>query len=168
MGNKVNAGLAQKLSSPNQFALVTSTDGDKTNVMALSWWTYCSNHPMTVAICIGNRSYSGDSISKNGEFCVCLPGEELAQSALKAGCTSGRNMDKAYELGIELVPSDTVKPFQVANSRLVLECRLFQTIQLSDHRMFIAEVTGMRSNPEVKNLMAVNGYTELSAVEING
>lgn len=163
----VNPGLAQKLSSPNPFALVTSWDGSRTNVMALSWWTYCSNHPLTVAVCIGSRSYSGDCIAENGEFCLCLPGEGLEKAALAAGTCSGRDRDKAAELGIALTPSVRVAPAYVGNSSLVLECRVKETLSLGDHRMFIAEAVAMHTREGVKNLMAVNGYGGLSTVELS-
>lgn len=161
----VNPGLAQRLSSPNPFALVTSWNGCKTNVMALSWWTYCSNHPLTVAVCIGNRSYSGDCIAENGEFCLCLPGEGLKKAALAAGTCSGRDRDKAAELGIDLTPSAEVAPFYVKNSSLVLECRVKETLSLGDHRIFLAEAVAMHTTEGVKNLMAVDGYARLTVVE---
>lgn len=163
---KVNSGLAQKLSAPNPFALITSWDGRKTNVMALSWWTYCSNHPLTVAVCLGNRSYSGDCIAENGEFCLCLPGEGLERAAMTAGSCSGRDRDKAAELCIALAPAAEVAPAYVENSRLALECRVRETVLLGDHRMFIAEVAAMHANGDVKNLMALDGYSRLSAVEV--
>lgn len=166
MGSEINAGLAQRLSSPNPFALVTSWDGSKTNVMALSWWTYCSNHPLTVAVCIGERSYSGECIAKEEEFCLCLPGEGLKGAALAAGTRSGRDRDKAAELGIALTPAEAVAPAYVEDSRLVLECRVKASLSLGDHRMFIAEAAAMHTKEDVKNLMAADGYARLTAVEL--
>ena len=162
MERNVNPGLAQKLSAPNPFALITAWDGNKTNVMALSWWTYCSNHPLTVAICVGNRSYTGECIADRGEFCLCLPGEGLEQAALQAGACSGRDRDKAAELGIALAPAEAVRPAYVDNSRLALECRVEKTLSLGDHRMFIAEAVAMHARGEVRHLMAVDGYSGLS------
>ena len=162
----VNPGLAQRLSSPNPFALVTSWDGSKTNVMALSWWTYCSNHPLKVAVCIGNRSYSGDCIAENKEFCLCLPAEGLEKAAMEAGACSGRNRDKAAELGIALAPAAEVAPSYVEKSSLTLECRVKEMLSLGDHRMFIAEVAAMHTKEGLKNLMAADGYARLSAVEL--
>ena len=166
MAAVVNAGLAQKISAPNPFALITSTDGTKTNIMALSWWTYCSNKPMTIAVCINDHSYSGRCVAENKQFCLCLPGEELAESAFLTGTCSGEDTDKAQKMNIELVPGEEVEPQYVKNSRLVLECRVKDILQVSDHRMFIAEVVAMHVNPDIKNLMAVNGYGKLSTVEI--
>lgn len=162
---KVDPGLAQKLSAPNPFALITAWDGRRTNVMALSWWTYCSNHPLTVAICIGNKSYSGDCIAESGEFCLCLPGKGLERAALMAGACSGRDRDKAAELGITLTPAAEVAPAYVENSRLVLECRVKETVSLGDHRMFIAEAAAMHAKADVTNLMALDGYSRLSTAE---
>ena len=85
----VDISAAQKLSSPNPFALITSKGERGTNIMALSWWTYCCNHPATVAICIGKRSYSGRCIDQTGQFCLCLPGADIAEAAFRCGTCSG-------------------------------------------------------------------------------
>ena len=167
MGNTVNAALAQKLSSPNPFALLTAFDGSKTDVMAISWWTYCSNHPLTVAVCIGTKGYCGDCIEKNGEFALCLPGNKISEPAFKAGCTTGRNLDKVKEFGLEMVKADTVAPEYVKESRLVMECRVVNQLAVGDHRMFIAEVQAMHTDESVRNLMAINGYAALGTVSLD-
>ena len=42
-------GQAQRMTAPAPFALLTSADKEgKTNIMAVSWWTYLSNHPVKI------------------------------------------------------------------------------------------------------------------------
>ncbi len=63
----VNIGAVQKLTSPNPFALVSVSKPDgTTNLMALSWWTYVSNHPATIAVCLSKKGYTGELIRKTG------------------------------------------------------------------------------------------------------
>lgn len=157
----VNAALAQRLSSPNQFSLVTSTDGKKTNVMALSWWSYCSNRPLTVSICVGKKAYTNVCLKYCNEFCLCLPGTQLQEGALEAGKKSGRDTDKTEQLGFKMKKADSVSPPFVDGCRLVLECRVNNTVEVSDHNMYIAEVVAMHSDAGINNLMAYDGYSVL-------
>lgn len=53
-------GQAQRMTAPAPFALLTSIDKEgKTNIMAVSWWTYLSNHPVKLGACLSNKGYSG-------------------------------------------------------------------------------------------------------------
>jgi len=62
-------GQAQKLTSPNPFALLSVRKNDgTTNVMAVSWWNYASNHPATVTVCLSSKGYSGQCIRESGAF----------------------------------------------------------------------------------------------------
>ena len=57
----VTISEAQKMSSPNPFGLISvkKENGD-TNLMAVSWWTYTSNHPASIAVCLNNKTGSGN------------------------------------------------------------------------------------------------------------
>ena len=96
-------GQAQRMTAPAPFALLTSADKEgKTNIMAVSWWTYLSNHPVKIGACLSSKGYSGGNIREGGEFAICVVDEQLKDSALQCGRCSGRSTDKAAELGIEL------------------------------------------------------------------
>ncbi len=156
---------AQKLTSPNPFALISTVAADgKNNLMALSWWTYLSNHPATVGVCLSKRGYSGGLIARSGEFCLCVPSAALRESALKCGHCSGRDHDKAAEFGIALAPAEHVTAMRVRDSRLVLECRLVQQVELGDHVFYIAEVAGAYGDAAAAGLYAMEGYRCLNTV----
>ena len=156
---------AQKFSSPNPFALLsTRTAEGKNNLMAISWWTYLSNHPATIGVCLSKRGYSGGLIAAAGEFCLCIPDGTLREAALKCGQCSGREHDKAAEFGIVLTDAQHVSVQRVRDSRLVLECRLVQQIEVADHVLYIAEVAGAYGDPDAKGLYAMDGYHRLNTV----
>ena len=155
---------AQKLSSPNPFALVSTADADgRNNLMALSWWTYCSNNPPTVAVCLSKRGYSGTLIKESGEFALCLPDETLKEAAFLCGTCSGRSVDKAEKFGIELAEPDVIRAKPVAHSKVALECRVTQALEAGDHHLFVAEVIAAHGAPDAKHLLAENGYAVLNA-----
>lgn len=158
-------GQAQQYTSPNPFALIsTRTAEGRNNLMALSWWSYLSNHPATIGVCLSKRGFSGGLIAQSGEFCLCVPDESLREAALKCGACSGRDHDKAAEFGIALEPAERVGAMRVSSSRLVLECSLRQQVEVGDHVLYIAEVLGCYGNAHAAGLFAMEGYRRLDAV----
>lgn len=155
---------AQKFSSPNPFALVSTMDQDGSpNLMALSWWTYCSNNPPTIAVCLSKRGYSGKLISHLGEFALCLPDETLQEQAFMCGTCSGRDNDKPGRFGIALTNAEIIAPKLVRNSKVALECRLVNTVEAGDHNLYIAEIVAAHGNADAKHLLTQNGYASLQA-----
>ena len=163
---QVSLSQSQKITSPNPFALVTSLKEDgSTNLMALSWWTYVSNHPATILICTSKRGYTGELIENTGEFALCIVGENLKDSAFLCGTCSGRYHDKAQKFNIPLVPSQMIRPSIVEGSCVALECKLVQSVSGGDHNIFVAEVVHAHYQPEIKPIFAMNGYSVLNTVK---
>lgn len=158
----VEIGKIQKETSPNPFCLITSRkENGETNIMALSWWTYVSNKPATVAVCLSKRGYSGELIGQTGEFGLCLPDESLAEAAMMCGRCSGRECDKAEKFGIELFDAKTISAKLVRKSHIALECRVIKILEVQDHYMFWALIQEAYIHPEYKHLYAFDGYRDL-------
>ena len=74
--NDITLGQAQRLTAPAPFALlcVRKADGGD-NLMAVSWWTYLSNHPPMLGVCLSKKGLSGSLIKQSGVFarptCLC-------------------------------------------------------------------------------------------------
>lgn len=162
---KLTIGQAQRLSAPSPFALLgTKSAGGKENFMAVSWWTYLSNHPPMLGACLSDKGYSGAVIRETGEFTLSLVGESLREAALRCGACSGRNTDKISMLGIETVSCENVKAPAVKDSRLIFECRLSDSCRAGDHTFYIAEIVSVRGDAEVAQLFAFDGYGRLDTV----
>ena len=66
---KITAAQAQRLTAPSPFALLSSLKEDgSTNLMAVSWWTFLSNRPPMIGVCLGKKGASGKLIQSTGEF----------------------------------------------------------------------------------------------------
>ena len=143
-------GQAQRMTAPAPFALLTSADKEgKTNIMAVSWWTYLSNHPVKIGACLSNKGYSGGNIREGGEFAICVVDEQLKDSALQCGRCSGRSTPKV-----------------VAASKVVFECKLSDMLEVGDHTFFAADVVAVYGDDSKKQLFAYDGYGRLgTAVE---
>lgn len=161
----VTIGQAQKLTSPNPFALLTvSKPGGGTNVMAISWWSYASNHPAAVTACLSAKGYSGQCIQECGHFGLSVVGPRLKEAAMGAGSRSGRDRDKAGELGIPLESCEGFSQEMVSGSRLWISCKLKDTLPVGDHILYVGEVEALRADPAVEGLYAWDGYARLDTV----
>ena len=162
---KITIGQAQKMTSPNPFALLTVQKPDgKTTVMAISWWNYASNHPATVVACLSSKGYSGQCIRESGHFGLSVVGAQLKDAALRAGTCSGRDMDKAAELGIPLEKQEGFSQEMVSGSRMWLSCKLKDTLTVGDHVLYVGEVEAALGDPAVEGLFAWEGYGRLDTV----
>ncbi len=164
----IEIGKLQKLTSPNPFALITTRKRNgKTNIMALSWWTYVSNKPSMLAICLSKKGYSGKLIKETGEFGLNLVGKEFMDVAMLCGRCSGCDVDKAEKFGIQLLEANSMKTKILKDAVATVECKLVNSIEASDHEIFIAEITDIViNNPEGEQLYAINGYSMLQSIEL--
>lgn len=162
---RIDIRAAQKLTAPNPFCLLSSQKPDgTTNLMALSWWTYVSNQPPTLAVCLSNKGFSGTCIRETGQFGLSLVGKNLREQAIKVGTCSGRTVDKAAELGIPLRKLDGFGPMLVSDSRVCFACRVSGSHAVGDHTLFLGEVVQILGNPAVGALYACDGYRALCTV----
>jgi flavin reductase (DIM6/NTAB) family NADH-FMN oxidoreductase RutF len=160
-----NIADAQKLTSPNPFCLITSRKpGSTTNIMALSWWTYASNHPATLAIFLSQKGYSSELIKETGEFGLSVVDASLKEAAFKCGTCSGREMNKAEAFGIELMDSEKIDTQLVKAHRVAFECRLIQILPVQDHYLLVGEIVALHCGPAIAQLYAMDGYQKLDTI----
>ena len=160
--NSLTIGQAQKLTAPAPFALLSTLKEDgSVNLMAISWWTYLSNHPPMLGVCLSKKGLSGSLIERTGEFGLSIVGEELEQAALRCGACSGRTENKPEAFGISLLPATVIRTPVVENSRVVFECRMEDRIEAGDHVFFLAEIAAVYGDDTRRQLFAWDGYSRL-------
>lgn len=162
---KYRIGEIQKALSPNPFGLLTTLRPDgKTNIMAISWWTFVSNNPPSIAVCLSNRGFSGELIKNTSEFALNIVGEPLKESAFRCGTCSGRTIDKAEEFYIPLTDADIIGAKLVKDSKVSLECKFTGSYTVSDHTIYVGEIIETHYDSEQKQLFAYNGYGRLDTI----
>ncbi|MDY3078658.1 MAG: flavin reductase family protein [Oscillospiraceae bacterium] len=162
---EITVGQAQRLTSPSPFGLLSTRDSEgKVNLMAISWWTYLTNHPPKLGVCLSNKGYSGELIRKTGEFALNIVGEELKEAGLKCGQISGRTCDKCEQFGIETVPASNISGAVIPGSRVIFECRLTDSFPVGDHTMYVGDIVSVSGDDSVKQLYAFDGYGRLDTV----
>ena len=115
----------------------------KDNLMTAAWaGTVCSD-PVMVSVSIRKERFSHDIIENTGEFTISLTTRSLARAADYCGVRSGRNTDKFREMKLTPLESEKIGAPGVAQSPVVLECRVKEILRLGSHDMFVAEVVNV-------------------------
>ena len=116
---------------------------ERDNLMTAAWaGTICSD-PVMVSVSIRKERFSHDIIENTGEFTISLTTTGLARAADYCGVRSGRDVDKFREMKLTKLESAQIRAPGVAESPVVLECRVKQILRLGSHDMFIAEVVNV-------------------------
>lgn len=113
------------------------------NLMTAAWaGTVCSD-PVMVSVSIRKERFSHDIIENTGEFTISLTTTGLARATDYCGVRSGRDVDKFKEMKLTKLESAKIRAPGVAESPVVLECRVKQIARLGSHDMFVAEVVNV-------------------------
>ena len=117
---------------------------DNRDMVTVAWAGTVNSEPPMVSVSLRKDRYSHGLISSSGEFVVNLVDEALAKATDFCGVRSGRDLDKAKETGLTLVPAEGMEAApRVDGAPVSLSCRVKQVLPLGSHDMFLAEVTAV-------------------------
>ena len=131
------------LLAPVPAALVTCGSLEKPNVLTVAWTGIVNSTPPKTYISLRPERYSYEIIRETGEFVINLSTQALARAAYFCGVRSGRQVDKFEKMGLTALPASAVSAPLLGESPLSLECRVFQTIELGSHTMFLADIVAV-------------------------
>lgn len=117
--------------------------GERPNIITVAWAGTVCSAPAMLSISVRKERYSHSIIEKTGEFAVNLVNKELTFATDYCGVRSGRDVDKFREMKLTEQPSRYISAPGIAESPLILECKVKQQIPLGTHDMFLAEVVGV-------------------------
>ena len=157
---------AVELASPHPYVLATTVDAaGKPNAIGIGWFTIVSWKPAMVLISVAPPRHSFSNLEQVPEYVINFPAPEQARAAWICGTKSGRDLDKFGEGGLEAVPSIHVRPPTIGGSIMAWECKVVQTVDTGDHRLFIAEIVATRGDPSRTAHLYSNHYRELVTVD---
>ena len=94
------------------------------NIITIAWTgTICTN-PAMLYISVRPTRYSYHLIRESGEFVVNLTTKDLVKATDWCGVRSGRDVDKAKELGLTYEEQETISVPGIKELPLTLECRV--------------------------------------------
>ena len=106
--------------------LLTTKNGEKVNSMTIGWGHIGVEWRRPVFIVYVRESrFTKEQLEANGEFTVNIPMGEIDRNIITTcGTKSGRELDKAKELGLTLVESQHISVPGIKELPLTLECKV--------------------------------------------
>jgi flavin reductase (DIM6/NTAB) family NADH-FMN oxidoreductase RutF len=122
--------LHEALRGGGAFVVATDAAG-KPNPMTIGWaqvgivWS----RPV-LAVLVRESRYTHGCLHASEAFTVCVPRPgDLAEALAFCGSKSGRDYDKAQEVGLTMVPAETVDASRIAECDLHYECEIIARTQ---------------------------------------
>ncbi len=123
---------------PRPIAFVSTQDrSGARNLAPFSFFTAVSANPPVVCFSPMRRGTDGSvkdtlrNIEETGEFVVNVVSEEIAQQMNACSEEVSPGVDEFAISGLTPVPSETVAPPRVGESKACMECRLLQVVHVS-------------------------------------
>lgn len=129
---------------PGPLLLVTTFDGKKNNVMTISW-SMPLDFDGRFALCTGPWNYSFAALRKRKECVLCVPGANLAKTAVQIGMVSGADTDKLARFGLKTRPAACVQAPLLEDCVACVECRAERF--LPAYGLFILQAVKVWENP---------------------
>jgi flavin reductase (DIM6/NTAB) family NADH-FMN oxidoreductase RutF len=99
-------GKAFTLMEPGPVVLVTTNDGQKDNVMTISW-TLVLDFSAIFAITTGPWNYSYSALCESKECVIAIPTVDLIDAVVGVGTCSGKDTDKFEKFGLARVGAES-------------------------------------------------------------
>lgn len=122
---------------PIAFVSTVSLEG-VTNLAPFSFFTVASANPPVLCFTVSFREPRKDTlvnIRETREFVVNIVSEEFAAKMNVTSAEYPYGVDEFAMSGLTPAPSDLVRPPRVKESHVNMECRLLQTIEVSNQSM---------------------------------
>lgn len=162
--NEVDIKASVGLSAPHSFALLVSKSNNIVNVMAISWFMFVSLNPGKMCFAVSNKSYTKELNKEDSSVSICLPVENMKKEAFACGTQTGRGIDKASKVGLDLLYIDGFPTPIVVNASICWMLKVSSTVAVGDHTLYIADIKKVIKNSDKPHLYAFDGYKRLASI----
>ena len=125
---------------PGPIVLVSSAYRDETNIMTMGWHMMMEFSPALVGCLISSANYSFELIRKSRQCAINLPTVELAETVVKIGNSSGRDIDKFTEFKLTPKSGAHVRAPLIDECYANFECSLADSGWIRKYNVFVFEV----------------------------
>ncbi|MBQ7335190.1 MAG: flavin reductase family protein [Clostridia bacterium] len=129
--------------SPVPPTMVTCSDGEHDNVFTVAWTGITNTIPPKTYISVRPSRYSYGIIKKSQEFAIHLTTADLVRAADFCGVHTGAKLDKFERCRLTKEKASEINCPILAESPLVLECRVTDILPLGSHDMFLADIVAI-------------------------
>lgn len=116
------------LIEPGPVVLVTTHDGERDNVMTITW-TMVMDFSPRFAITTGPWNHSWAALRKTGECVLAIPTADMIDTAVGIGMCSGRDTNKFQRFGLDWLPASEVKAPLIGQCLANIECRVEEIVE---------------------------------------
>lgn len=103
--------------------------------------------PQYISVGLSKSHFTNQGIVENKEFSVCIPSESSMVKTDFIGLVSGKKADKSKLF--EVTEGVLSNAPMVEECPVCMQCKLFQTIDMRTHDIFIGEIVGTYCDNEV-------------------
>ncbi len=117
--------------------LVATHDGNKDNIMTISWTMVMDFTPI-FAITTGEWNHSFAALRKRRECVIAIPTVDLLDKVVGIGTCSGADTDKFAKFKLTPVPAKHVAPPLIKECLANMECKVIDIVK--KHNIVVLEV----------------------------
>lgn len=137
--------------------LVTTHDGQKDNIMTISWTMVLDFTPV-FAITTGEWNHSFAALRKNKECVIAIPTVDMLDTAVGIGTCSGADTDKFAKFKLTPVPGKVVRPPLIKECLANIECKVIDIIKKHNIVVLEAVAAYMDTTRKEKRMVHAVGY----------
>lgn len=119
------------LMEPGPVVFVTTNDGQKNNIMTISWTMVIGFTPR-FAITTGPWNYSYAALKKSRECTIAVPTVDLINQVVGVGTCSGSDTDKFEMFGLTPLKGKHVKAPLIRECLANIECKVIDVVKKHD------------------------------------
>lgn len=134
--HELELNKAFTLMEPGPVVLVTTHDGQKHNIMTISW-TMVMDFTPVFAITTGEWNHSFAALRKNRECVIAIPTVDLLDKVVGIGTCSGKDTDKFAKFKLTPVQGKVVKPPLIQECLANIECKVIDIVE--KHNIVVLE-----------------------------
>jgi flavin reductase (DIM6/NTAB) family NADH-FMN oxidoreductase RutF len=133
---KLDINKAFTLIEPGPVVLVTTNDGNKNNIMTISW-TMVMDFTPQFAITTGPWNYSFAALRKTKECVISIPSVDMIDKVIGIGTCSGSDTEKFEKFMLTPVKAKHIKAPLIKECLANIECKVVDII--NKHNIIVLE-----------------------------
>jgi flavin reductase (DIM6/NTAB) family NADH-FMN oxidoreductase RutF len=156
---KMQISKAFTLMESGPVVFITTNDGEKHNIMTISW-TMVSDFTPIFAITTGPWNYSYAALRKCRECVIAIPTVDLIDQVVGVGTCSGIDTDKFKKFGLTPMKGKHVKAPLIKECLANIECKVIDIVK--KHNIVVLEGKAAYfdiSRKEKRNIHAIGDGT---------
>lgn len=138
-------------------ALVTSKNGQDTNIMSAEWSLRVSLDPFLMAVFVGYERATYDLIKESGQFGLNYCSDRQAHLSSVAGNYSMREKNKFQLADFNTFQAQHIAAPLIGGAISNFECEVVNEYQVGDHAAFVGKVLTAYYDDEQKPMVYHNG-----------